>query len=127
MNRIVMMMLLPFIMLSAYAPPEAVPPDYLITEITVACAEDATPSRQFTDTQSIKIILQYLRGIELYEKADTDSMDKNAPVYTLTLTHATGRQTVYRQKGTEYLSKGDSTWYHIDPARGAMLLTLFRS
>ena len=127
MNRILTMLLIPFFMLGTTAAPESVPPDYLITEITVTCPEDFPASRQFSDTQSIKIILQYLRGTGLSEEADTGSMDESAPLYTLTLTHITGRQTVYRQKGAEYLSKGGSPWYRIDPARGKLLLTLYRS
>ena len=57
MNRILTMLLIPFFMLGTTAPPESVPPDYLITEITVTCPEDSPASRQFSDTQSIKIIL----------------------------------------------------------------------
>lgn len=127
MNRFLTVLLIPFLMMNASAQPQPVLPDYLVTEITITCPRE-TPSRQhFSDAESIRLILQYLRETELYEQADIHSMDENAPLYTVTLTHVTGRQTVYRQKGTEYLSKDDSPWYTIDPAIGKTLLTLYRS
>ena len=70
-------------------------------------------------------ILQYLRTVPLLGQADKDSMDSLLPLYTVRLTHATGRVTEYRQFGAEYLSKNDSPWYHIDPEDGRLPENLF--
>ena len=70
-------------------------------------------------------ILRYLRFVPLHGQADTDSMAGSLPLYTVRLTHATGRVTEYRQLGNEYLSKNDSPWYHIDPEDGCLPDNLF--
>ena len=127
LKSILTMLLIPFFLLNASAPPQVVPPDYLITEITITCPGEVPSKRRFTDQQSIRNILQFLRDTDLYSKADTASMEENAPLYTVTLIHVTGRQTVYRQMGTEYLSKGGSPWYHIDPERGKLLRSLYHN
>ncbi len=105
--------------------PEAIPPDYLITKITVTCPDCSPAPLQFTDQQAMNQILQYLRTVPLYGQADTDSMDSFLPLYTVQLTHATGRITEYNQLGAEYLSKNDSPWYHIDPEDGRFLIAFF--
>ena len=106
-------------------PPEAVPPDYLVTEITISCPDHSDVPLQFSDQQTMRQILQYLRTVSLQGKADMDSIDFNLPLYTVSLTHATGRITEYSQLGEEYLSKNDSPWYHIDPAEGRFLIAFF--
>lgn len=125
MRHFLVSIIAPFILFCAAAPPEAVPPDYLITEITVTCPDRYPAPLKFTDQQTMGRILRYLRFVPLHGQADTDSMAGSLPLYTVRLTHATGRVTEYRQLGTEYLSKNDSPWYHIDPEDGRLPENLF--
>ena len=106
-------------------PPEAVPPDYLVTEITITCQQLSPAPLQVTNGQTMGQILQYLRNTPLKGQADSGSMDHSLPLYTIHLTHPTGRITEYRQLGTEYLAKGGSPWYRIDPEQGSFLIAFF--
>ena len=125
MNRLLSLILAPFILLCTAMPPESIPPDYLITEITVTTQDHFDAPLRFSDQATMGQLLTYLRTVSLNGKADTDSMDSTLPLYTIRLTHATGRITQYRQLGTEYLSKNGSPWYHIDPAEGRFLIAFF--
>ena len=125
MRQFLASILTPFILFCTAVPPEATPPDYLVTEITVTCPDRSPAPLQFTDQQDMAEILQYLRTVPLLGQADKDSMDSLLPLYTVRLTHATGRVTEYRQFGAEYLSKNDSPWYHIDPEDGRFLIAFF--
>ena len=125
MKQLLSFLLIPVLIFSASAQPEVIPPDYLITEITISCDQDSPARRQFTDQESMGIILQYLRGASLYGEADSNSVDKNAPLYTIALTHSTGRVTVYRQIAVDYLAKDSSPWYQIDPEQGGLLQSLY--
>lgn len=126
MRHFLASLIAPLILFCTAAPPETVHPDYLVTEITVTCPDRHPAPLQFTDQQTMGRILQYLRFVPLQGQADTDSMSADLPLYTLRLTHATGRITEYRQLGSEYLSKKDSPWYHIDPEDGRLPEDLFR-
>lgn len=113
--------LTPFILFCSAVPPAAVPPDYLISQIAITCPDSSPTPMQITDQQAMGQILQYLRTVPLQGQADTDSMGHSLPLYTIRLTHTTGRITEYRQLGAEYLAKNDSPWYHIDPELGSAL------
>ena len=125
MRQILALILTPFVLFCTAVPPEAVPPDYLITTITISCGQESPAPLTISDQQTMGKILQYLRTVPLRGKADNSDMDQALPLYTVRLTHATGRVTEYRQLGTEYLSKGDSPWYHIDPEDGSFLIAFF--
>ena len=127
MRQILAFIFAPLLIFCAAVPPETVPPDYLITQITVTCPDRSPTPLMLTDQQQMGAILEYLRTLSLHSQADTDSIDTSLPLYTLRLTHATGRITEYRQLGEEYLSKNDSPWYHIDPAQGCFLVAFFPS
>ena len=121
MRQILAMLLTPFFLFCKGVPPEAVPPDYLVTRITVTGAD----RQQYTDQESMGQILHYLRSVPLQGKADTDIIGTDLPLYTIRLTHATGHLTEYRQLGAEFLAKNDSPWYHIDPEQGGFLVAFF--
>lgn len=125
MNRLLSLILAPFILLCTAMPPESIPPDYLITEITITTPFYSDAPLRFSDQATMGQLLTYLRTVSLKSKADTDSMDSTLPLYTIRLTHATGHITQYRQLGAEYLSKNGSPWYHIDPAEGRFLIAFF--
>ena len=125
MHRLLSLILAPFILLCTAMPPESIPPDYLITEITVTDPDHPNAFLQFSDQATMGQLLTYLRTVSLKGKADKDSMDLALPIYTIRLVHATGRITQYRQLGTEYLSKNDSPWYQIDPTEGRFLIAFF--
>ena len=125
MRQFLASILTTFILFCTAGPPDTIPPDYLVTEITVICPDHSPAPLQFTDQQTMGQILQYLRTVPLYGQADMDSMDDSLPLYTIRLTHATGRVTEYNQFGSEYLSKKDSPWYHIAPEDGRFLIAFF--
>ena len=116
----------PFFLFCTAMPPAPIPPDYLVTEITVSCPDRSPAPLTLVDLQTIGQYLQYLRSVPLQGQADKDSINSSLSLYTVRLTHATGRVTEYRQFGAEYLSKNDSPWYHIDPEDGRLLENLFR-
>ena len=124
MRQFIASILMPFFLFCTAVPPENILPDYLIANITITCSQQADPLR-ITDQQNMGQILQYLRTTPLYEKADHISIRNDPPLYTIHLTHATGRITEYRQLGAEYLSKNNSPWYHIDPEMGSFLIAFF--
>ena len=127
MNRLLSLILAPFILLCTAMPPESIPPDYLITEITITTPFYSDAPLRFSDQETMGQLLTYLRTVSLNGKADTDSMDASLPLYTIRLTHITGRVTEYHQRGMEYISKGNSPWYHIDPEDGRFLIAFFPS
>ena len=116
--------LMPFILFCTSAPPATTPPDYLITRITVTCG---TRSRSYTDQQTMGQILQYLRSVPFQGKADEDSISPDLPLYTIRLTHISGRVTEYYQLGQAYLAKGSGDWYSVDPEYGVSPGALFAS
>lgn len=122
-----MLCILPAFFFHTSAQSEIVQPDYLITKITISCEQDFPTQRQFTDQESMRKILQYLRGTALYGEADGDSMSKNAPLYTISLSHSTGRVTMYRQIAGDYLAKDSSPWYQLDPEEGQLLYALYHN
>ena len=124
MRQILALLLTPFFLFCTSVPPEAVPPDYLVTQITVTGPHAPAPL-SVSDQQSMGQILQYLRTVPLGEKTDNPSMNEALPLYTLRLTHVNGRVTEYRQLGAEYLAKNNSPWYHIDPEQGGFLISFF--
>lgn len=124
MRHFLTFLLAPVLLFCTAVPPENIPPDYLISEITVICSDSDSPL-QLTGQQDMRRILHYLRSIPLEGQADTDSIDTSLPLYTVRLTHITGRTTEYRQLGAAYLSKNDSPWYHIDPEMGSFLIAFF--
>ncbi len=127
MRHFFALILAPFLLFCTAVPPEAVRPDYLVTEITVTCPDRSLPLQQITDEETIVQILQYLRFVPLEGQADNDSLHASLPLYTIQLTHATGRITEYRQLGADFLSKNGSVWYHIDPEQGRTLEELLGS
>ena len=125
MRQLLAILLTPFFLFCKSVPLETVPPDYLVTEITVTCPDLSPSPLVITDQQTMGEILRYLRTVPLLGKADKDSMTGSLPLYTISLTHATGRITEYRQLGAEYLSKNDSPWYEIPPEEGSIPEDLF--
>ena len=125
MQQLLAFLFAPFFLFCKAAPPEIVPPDYLITAITVTCQDTSSAPVTVTDPQVMEKILEYLRTVPLRGQADTDSMDASLPLYTVRLTHITGRVTEYHQRGMEYISKGNRPWYHIDSEDGRFLIAFF--
>ena len=125
MRQFLAFLLTPFFIFCKAAPPETVLPDYLVSEIAIICPDRSPVPVTVTDQQAMGQILYYLRTVPLRGQADRDSMDRSLPLYTIRLTHITGRVTEYRQLGTEYISKGDSPWYHINPEDGRFLIAFF--
>lgn len=125
MRQLLAILLTPFFLFCKSVPPEAVPPDYLITEITVTCPDRSPAPLIITDQQTMGEILQYLRTVPLLAQADRDSIDRSLPLYTVRLAHATGRVTEYRQHGACSLSKNDSPWYDIPPEEGRWLEKIY--
>jgi hypothetical protein len=125
MRHFLASILTPIVLFCAAVPSKTVPPDYLITKITVSCPDHSPAPLEFADQQTMGQILAYLRTVPLLGQADTGSMDFTLPLYTVRLTHSTGRITEYHQLGTDYLSKNDSPWYHIAPEDGRFLIAFF--
>ena len=125
MRQFLALFLTPFVLFCAAVPPEAVPPDYLVTEITISCPQESPAPLTVSDQQAMGKILRYLRTVPLRGQADTDSMDSSLPLYIVRLLHTTGRVTEYRQRGAEYIAKGDGYWHHMDPEEGGFLIAFF--
>ena len=125
MRQLLAFLFAPFFLFCKAAPPETVLPDYLVSEIAIICPDYSPIPVTVTDQQTMGQILDYLRTVPLRGQADWDIMDRSLPLYTIRLTHITGRITEYRQLGTEYISKGDSPWYHISPEDGRFLIAFF--
>ena len=121
MRHVFTLILAPFLIFCTAVPPESVPPDYLVTAITVTTPDSSLSPQQIANEETMVQILHYLRFVPLAGQADEDSLLTSLPLYTIQLTHANGRITEYRQLGTEYLSKNDGAWYHIEPDRGRTL------
>ena len=124
-NFILILFLSTFLLGGRTDVPDFPAPERLVTEIEITCSE-GTPARQhFSDQDSMAPILQYLRSVAFVpEEAGEESWTE--PCYTITLTHSTGRVTVYRQIGSRYLSKNGGRWHTLDPAQGQMLFDLYR-
>ena len=125
MRQFLASILTTFILFCTAGPQDTIPPDYLVTEITVICPDHSPAPLQFTDQQTMGQILQYLRTVPLYGQADMDSMDDSLPRYTIRLTHATGRVTEYNQCGSEYLSKKRQSLVPYRPGRWPFPYCLF--
>ena len=118
MRQFLASILMPFLLFCTSVPPASAPPDYLITEVTLTCG---TSSRTYADQQTMGRILQFLRSVPHHGMADQDSIPPGLPLYTLRLTHLSGRVTEYRQLGRAYLAKEDEGWYCIDPEQDVSL------
>lgn len=127
MKRLLALLVIPAVFFHASFQPEYIAPDYLVTQITITCSSDSPAQRQFTDQQSMGTILEYLRSAALYGKADSGAIDTDAPLYCITLTHSTGRVTVYRQIAGDFLAKDNSAWHYLDPEQGQQLQVLYHS
>ena len=124
MRQFLASILMPFFLFCTAVPPENILPDYLISQITVTCSLQTDPI-QITDQKTMGTVLEYLRAVPLHGQADRNSMDSSLSLYTVQLTHITGRITEYQQLGSEFLAKDNSPWYHIDPEIGSFLVAFF--
>ena len=125
MRQLFAILFAPILLFWSAKPPEVLPPDYLITEITLACPDRSPALLEFTEPQDLEQVLEYLRSVPLLGNAGRDSMDFSMPLYTIRLSHITGRVTEYRQLGSEYLCKNNSSWHRIAPEDGCVLEELF--
>ena len=100
-------------------------PEYLITEIEISCSSGIPARQHLTDQQQITRILLYLQSVEIVTEEAAPSPPE--PCYLLTLTHSTGRITVYQQQGDRLLSKNGGPWQNLDPEQGKQLPLLCQS
>ena len=118
-------LLLPFLMLNTSSLPNYEPPDYLISKISIHCTDTTQSQREFTDQESMRQILQYLRTVEFFDSADDPPAMDSLPFFDISLYHYTGRVTTYRQISCHYLSKNSGKPHRLDPEQGQQLYGLF--
>lgn len=124
---IAMLILSTFLLGGSTSEPIFSAPEYLVTEIEITCSHGFPAHRHYTDQESMNRILSYLRGVELVDTEPVTPPQANESQYWITLTHSTGRVTVYRQIADRGLCKNNSRWHGLDPEQGKLLSSIYRN
>ena len=89
------------------------PGNRVVTEIQIAANRNGqTQSRSYTDPEDMSEILNYLRQLDPYYKADIDPDTFRSEQWEITLYYSDGNTTTYRQLCRDYFLK-DGVWRRI--------------
>ena len=83
--------------------------------------------RLYIQPEKTGTILNYLRWLTRKGSADPDPEALDNSYFDITLYYSDGETRVYRQRGTQYLSKNHRAWEKLDPEQGQYLLPILRA
>jgi len=110
-----------------HRPPEPAPaPLRLVTSIHIACyrQENLLLTRQYTQTEKIRSVLDYLRFLFPSGSYPEVSASLEDPYFKITLFCSDGSQKQYWQLADRYLKEGTNPWQTIDPEKALLLQQL---
>lgn len=78
-------------------------------------------TRQYTDAEKMRRVLNYLRLIDPYGSPEEDPEATQGSRIRITLTHADGCQRFYEQRSDRYFSENGGSWMLINPQKAQEL------
>lgn len=94
----------------------------VVTQVRISATKNGeTIRRSCADQGSIGKVLNYLRTLDPYTRADIDADSFRTPQYDITLEYSDGNSTHYRQLHNSYLKTDGGPWKKIDPTLGSQL------
>lgn len=93
----------------------------VVERITVS--QPGAPVRVYSDSRKMGRILNCLRGLERRAALPGEAEESEGSICLITLHHSDGSQTVYRQKGGQYLHR-QGVWQKIPPEQARHLALL---
>lgn len=98
----------------------------VVTRIQITREQDGdSVSHCYTDSQSMKAILSYLRRLKPYSLSASALPEVDGECYRITLDYSDGTQHSYRQLGSGYFQDSSGKWKQIDQELGKDLTLLF--
>ena len=123
--RFLLILLSSFLSAGYSADPPPAAPVNVVTEIRVSVVHEGEVSQvSYTDSQTMKAILTYLRVLDPRGKFEFDPDTFRSDTYEFTLCYSDGTQTTYRQIHNEYLQKDDGIWQRISQKAGLLFPAL---
>ena len=106
---------------------EPIPLCRVVTHVEVQWVHNGEPSHfTLTEMDDIHPVLIYLRTLDPMGQPTIDPEDLDMDAWKIVIHLSDGRKRIYRQQGTEYLSRDASPWTLIDSSKGNRLKALFR-
>lgn len=99
---------------SAIEQPDAHVPNRVVTQIHIdTVREGQTLRRTYTEPEEMETVLNYLRQLDPYHKADIDPDTFRSGIWCIEVCYSDGSSTVYRQLHRDYLQKDNGNWRQI--------------
>jgi len=90
-------------------------PSRVVTQIQVSSfREGHTDTRTYTEAAHMEAILNYLRLLDPYHKADIDPDSFRSNTWEILVRYSDGNSTTYRQIHRQYLQKDNGIWRQIN-------------
>ena len=95
---------------------------HVVTGVSVTYQNGAVRlDRQYTDSEKMRAILNYLRIIHPYGRPEEDPEQVEGSQFSIVLSYSDGGQKTYLQKADKYMRIDDGQWQRIDPNRALQL------
>ena len=124
-KRLLFLFAMLWILYGCSRPEPGSPPDSVcrvVTEITVDYENSGIRfHRQYTSSEKMQQILNYLRTIDPYGRPEEDPEATVGSCFRITLFYSDKCQTVYLQKSDRFLKTDGGEWKRIDPDRAREL------
>ena len=99
---------------SSTAHADSQPMHRVVTQIRIDTVRDGqTVSHTYTDPGQMEAVLNYLRQLDPYRKADIDPDTFRSGIWRIEVCYSDGNSTVYRQLHRDYLQKDQGIWRQI--------------
>lgn len=108
---------------SRWTPSAADEPLYrVVTGVSVTYENDAVRIvRQYTDSEKMRAILNYLRLIHPYGRPAEDPEQVEGSLFSIVLSYSDGGQKTYLQKADRFMRVDNGEWKRIDPNQALQL------